>query len=71
MPPSTEERLAILETEHKQLVSEIKAIRSDVQEIKKAVTSWRGVVLGVVLTVSFIWTGFIGLWNVAKHKIGM
>ena len=44
MPPSTEERLAILETEHKQLVSEIKAIRSDVQEIKKAVTSWRGVV---------------------------
>jgi len=44
-------------------------LRGDVAAIKKQVTSWRGIVLGIVLTVSALWTGGIGVWNMIKHKL--
>ena len=68
MAPSNEERIAVLEIQQEQLARELKHIRADVAEIKKAVTSWRGVVLGIVLTVSLIWSGALGVWNIVKHK---
>ena len=71
MVPSNEERIAVLEIQQEQLARELKIIRTDVAEIKQAVTSWRGVVLGAVLTVSAIWTAFIGLFQFLKHKVGM
>ena len=64
------ERIAQLETQHKELYRRINEMQADVREIKQAVTSWRGVMLGVALTVSFIWTGVLGAWQVVKHKIG-
>ena len=69
MVPSNEERIAVLEIQHEQLARELKHIRADVAEIKKAVTSWRGVVLGIVLTVSLVWSAALGVWNVVKHKV--
>ncbi len=64
------ERIAVLETQHKQLMDELGEMHNDLREVKKAVTSWRGVMLGVALTVSFIWTGIMGAWNIFKHKVG-
>jgi len=68
MTDSERERIAVLETQHEQLMKELRDMRKDVTDIKRQVTSWRGVVLGVVLTVSAIWGTFIGIWNLLKHK---
>lgn len=64
------ERIAVLETQHDQLMKELAKMQSDLREVKKAVTSWRGVMLGVALTVSFIWTGLMAAWNLLKDKLG-
>ena len=64
------ERIAQLETQHRELYRRINEMQADVREIKEAVTSWRGVMLGVALTVSFVWTGALGLWTALKHKVG-
>ena len=68
MTDSERERIAVLETQHEQLMKELRDMRKDVADIKRQVTSWRGVVLGVMLTVSAIWGVGIGIWNALKHK---
>jgi len=68
MTDSERERIAVLETQHDQLMKELRDMRKDVSDIKRQVTSWRGVVLGVVLTVSAVWGTGIGIWNALKHK---
>jgi len=69
MTKNEQERIAVLETQHEQLNKQLQDMRQDVKDIKRAVTSWRGIVLGIFVTVSFIWTGLLGLWNMLKHKI--
>ena len=64
------ERIAQLETQHRELYRRMDEMQKDVREIKQAVTSWRDVMLGVALTVSFLWTGALGLWTAFKHKLG-
>lgn len=64
------ERIAKLETQQEEMYRRINEMQTDIREIKKAVTSWRGVMLGVALTVSFVWTGVMGAWNFLKHKVG-
>lgn len=64
------ERIAVLETQHEQLLQELRAVRRDVSDIKKQVTSWRGVVFGIVLTVSALWSVGIAGLQVVRHKIG-
>lgn len=68
MTDSERERIAVLETQQAQLQKQLIDMRQDVKDIKKAVTSWRGIVLGIFVTVSFLWTGLIGIWNMLKHK---
>lgn len=64
------ERIAKLEAKEIERDRRIEEMQRDIREIKKAVTSWRGVILGVALTVSFLWTGLTGAWNFLKHKVG-
>lgn len=64
------ERIAKLEAKEIERDRRIGEMQRDIREIKKAVTSWRGVMLGVALTVSFLWTGLMGAWNFLKHKVG-
>lgn len=69
MTDSERERIAVLETQQAELKKQIQEMRQDIKDIKKAVTSWRGIVLGIFLTVSFIWTALLGFWNMIKHKV--
>lgn len=75
------ERIAKLEAQQGELFRMIKEmrdeqrqgmtnLRGDVAAIKRQVTSWRGIVLGIVLTVSAVWTTGLALWNAVKHKVG-
>ena len=66
-----EERIASLEAYQQIMAKEISEMRADIKEIRKAVTSWRGIVLGIVMTVSVIWTGAIGLFQLIRHKLGL
>ena len=78
---SENERIAKLEAQQGELFRMIQEmrdeqrqgmsdLRGDVAAIKKQVTSWRGIVLGIVLTVSAIWSGGLAIWNGIKHKVG-
>lgn len=69
MTENERERIAVLETQQEDLKQKIQEMRQDIKDIKKAVTSWRGIVLGIFLTVSFFWTALLGFWNMLKHKI--
>lgn len=71
MTDSERERIAVLETQHEQLMKELRAVRQDVADIKRQVTSWRGVVFGIVLTVSAMWSVGIAGLQVVRHKIGV
>lgn len=78
---SENERIAKLEAQQGELFRMIQEmrdeqrqgmseLRGDVAAIKKQVTSWRGIVLGIVLTVSAVWSGGLAIWNALKHKAG-
>ena len=71
MSDSELERIAKLEAQSEDMHRRVNEIHGDVREIKKAVTSWRGMVLGVALAVSLFWTGLMGAWNFLKHKVGV
>lgn len=71
MNDSERERIAVLETQHEQLMRELRAVRQDIAEIKRQVTSWRGVVFGIVLTVSALWSVGIAGLQVVRHKLGV
>jgi hypothetical protein len=68
MTDNERERIAVLETQHDQLLKELRDMRKDVSDIKRQVTSWRGIVLGIVLTVSAVWSSCLAIWNAIKHK---
>ena len=74
---SDAERIATLEAEndqlkqqHRDVLAEMRDMRRDITEIKRQVTSWRGIVLGIVLTVSALWSVALGAWQIIKTKLG-
>jgi low affinity Fe/Cu permease len=64
------ERIAKLEEQHNQMMTLLKETRDDVKVLRDTLTKYHGVMAGVVLTVSAIWAGVLGVWTFVKHKVG-
>jgi hypothetical protein len=64
------ERIAKLEEQHNQMMTLLKETRDDVKVLRDTLTKYHGVMAGVVLTVSAIWAGLLGVWTFVKHKVG-
>jgi len=63
------ERIAVLEAQREQLSEQIQEVQADVKDIKKAVTSWRGVVLGISVTVTVLYSTALGIFKILQHKL--
>jgi hypothetical protein len=64
------ERIAKLEEQHSQMMQLLKETREDVKVLRDTLTKYHGVMAGVVLTVSAVWAGILGVWTFVKHKVG-
>lgn len=64
------ERIAKLEEQHSQMMALLKETREDVKVLRDTLTKYHGVMAGIVLTVSAIWAGILGIWTFVKHKVG-
>jgi hypothetical protein len=64
------ERIAKLEEQYSSLFDLVKETREDVKVLRDTLTKYHGVMAGVVLTVSALWAGVLGVWQVIKHKVG-
>ena len=64
------ERIAKLEEQHNQMMALLKETRDDVKVLRDTLTKYHGVMAGVVLTVSAVWAGLLGVWTFVKHKVG-
>lgn len=64
------ERIAKLEEQHNQMMQLLKETREDVKVLRDTLTKYHGVMAGIVLTVSAIWAGLLGVWTFIKHKVG-
>jgi hypothetical protein len=64
------ERIAKLEEQHSQMMALLKETREDVKVLRDTLTKYHGVMAGIVLTVSAIWAGILGVWTFVKHKVG-
>jgi hypothetical protein len=69
------ERIARLETQHAELMrlmqetrQDMKDMHQDMHELKESLTKWKGISAGIAITVSIIWTGFIGLYALLTGK---
>jgi hypothetical protein len=69
------ERIARLETQHAELMrlmqetrQDMKDMHQDMHELKESLTRWKGISGGIAITVSVIWTGFIGLYALLTDK---
>ena len=63
------ERVAKLEAQHQELMrllqetrQDMKDMHSDLHELKESLTKWKGISAGIAITVSLIWTAFIGIY---------
>jgi hypothetical protein len=64
------ERIAKLEEQHNQMMQLLKETREDVKILRDTLTKYHGVMAGIVLTVSAVWAGILGVWTFIKHKVG-
>jgi hypothetical protein len=64
------ERIAKLEEQYSNLLGLLKETREDVKVLRDTLTKYHGVMAGVVLTVSAVWAGVLGVWTFIKHKVG-
>ena len=48
----------------------LKETREDVKVLRDTLTKYHGVMAGIVLTVSAVWAGILGVWTFVKHKVG-
>jgi hypothetical protein len=64
------ERIAKLEEQHNQMMQLLKETREDVKVLRDTLTKYHGVMAGIVLTVSAVWAGILGVWTFVKHKVG-
>ena len=71
------ERIATLEAQHKELIrllmennEELKAMNSDLNDVKESLTKWRGIGAGIAIAVSLLWSVAVGIWQMfASLKI--
>jgi hypothetical protein len=71
----TAERLARLEAQHEELVrlmreahTDMQGLRADVSELKTSLTKWKGIGAGIVITVSLLWSGVLGIYHFVGGK---
>jgi prefoldin subunit 5 len=69
------ERVAKLEAQHQELMrllqetrQDMKDMHSDLHELKESLTKWKGISAGIAITVSLIWTAFIGIYALITGK---
>ena len=69
------ERVAKLEAQHQELMrllqetrQDMKDMHSDLHELKESLTKWKGISAGIAITVSLIWTAFIGIYTLITGK---
>ena len=69
------ERVAKLEAQHQELMrllqetrQDMKDMHSDLHELKESLTKWKGISAGIAITVSLIWTAFIGIYALLTGK---
>ena len=69
------ERVAKLEAQHQELMrllqetrQDMKDMHSDLHELKESLTKWKGISAGIAITVSLIWTTFIGIYALITGK---
>ena len=70
MSDEDRERIARLEEFKMNAEDALKEIRDDVKQLRADWTKARGLVAGVVLTVSAIWGVLLGAWQFIRHKVG-
>lgn len=64
------ERIATLEAQYRDLSRRLAEIHNDTREIRTTLTAYKGLVGGVVLTVSIVWSSGLAVWHLVKHKFG-
>jgi len=69
------ERVAKLEAQHQELMrllqetrQDMKDMHSDLHELKESLTKWKGISAGIAITVSLVWTAFIGIYALITGK---
>lgn len=69
------ERIAKLEVTQEQIMlllqetkAEMKQMRDEVHSINKSLTRWKGIGAGIVITVSILWTGIIGVYQFVSGR---
>ena len=69
------ERITRLETQHAEMMrllqetrQDMKEMHEDIHELKESLTKWKGISAGIAITVSLIWTTFLGLYALLTGK---
>ena len=69
------ERITRLETQHAELMrlmqetrQDMKDMHQDMHELKESLTKWKGISAGIAITVSLVWTAFIGIYTLITGK---
>lgn len=69
------ERITRLETQHAEMMrllqetrQDMKEMHEDIHELKESLTKWKGISAGIAITVSMVWTAFIGLYALLTGK---
>jgi len=69
------ERITRLEAQHAEMMrllqetrQDMKEMHSDMHELKESLTRWKGISAGIAITVSLIWTAFIGIYALITGK---
>jgi hypothetical protein len=69
------ERIARLEAQQDEIMrvlqetrADMKEMRSEVRELDKSLTRWKGIGAGIVIAVSVIWSGILGLYHFFAGK---
>ena len=69
------ERITRLETQHNEMMrllqetrQDMKEMHEDIHELKESLTKWKGISAGIAITVSMVWTAFIGLYALLTGK---
>jgi chromosome segregation ATPase len=69
------ERITRLEAQHAEMMrllqetrQDMKEMHEDIHELKESLTKWKGISAGIAITVSMVWTAFIGLYALLTGK---
>lgn len=69
------ERITRLEAQHAEMMrllqetrQDMKEMHQDMHELKESLTKWKGISAGIAITVSMVWTAFMGLYALLTGK---